>query len=69
MSISHRTNVLGPYGKPMPGRLPTWEEIKDARYLFIPNEVTMALLLPPKEEYVNIHETTMQMYEVHLPEL
>lgn len=35
MSISH------------PYRYPTWEEIKAARYDLIPDDVTMAMLLPP----------------------
>jgi hypothetical protein len=35
MSISHKN------------RYPSWEEIKEARYRFIPDEVTMAMLLPP----------------------
>ncbi|MED4904101.1 hypothetical protein [Parageobacillus thermoglucosidasius] len=52
MSISH------------PTRNPTWEEIRDARYEFIPNEVTMAMILPPKEEYVNIHEYCFHLHEI-----
>lgn len=47
-----------------PSRLPTWEEARDARYALIPDEVTMALLLPPKADYVNAHEFCLQMYEV-----
>jgi hypothetical protein len=45
-------------------RLPTWEEVREARYQFVPNEVTMAMMLPPKEHYVNIHEFCFQLYEV-----
>jgi hypothetical protein len=52
MSISH------------PTRLPTWEEVRDARYELIPDEVTMALLLPPRDEYVNVHEFCLQLYQV-----
>ena len=65
ISISHRTRTLSPTtGKPMPGRLVTWDELKEARYRFTPNKVTMALILPPKEEYVNIHPTTMHLWEI-----
>jgi hypothetical protein len=64
LSISHRTNLLGPHGRPLPGRLPTWDEVIDARYLFTPDSVTMAMLLPPKEEYVNIHPTTFHLWQI-----
>lgn len=47
-----------------PNRLPTWEEVRDARYAFVPNEVTMAMLLPPKEEYINLHAYCLHLYEV-----
>jgi hypothetical protein len=47
-----------------PDRLPSWEEIRDARYALIPDEVTMAALLPPRAEYVNVHEFCMQLYQV-----
>ena len=60
LSISHRTSQT----RPRPGRYPTWDEIADARYRFVPNEVTMAMLLPPREEYVNLHETTFHLHEV-----
>lgn len=60
LSISHRTNDH----PPVPGRYPTWDEIKEARYLFAPAEVTMAMLLPPESEFVNVHETTFHLWEV-----
>jgi hypothetical protein len=45
-------------------RLPSWEEARDARYALVPDEATMALLLPPRADYVNVHEFCLQMYEV-----
>ena len=45
-------------------RLPVWSEIKEARYEFVPDKVTMAMILPPKAEYVNLHPTTMHLYEI-----
>jgi hypothetical protein len=45
-------------------RLPSWEEVRDARYALVPDEATMALLLPPRSEYVNVHEYTLQLYEI-----
>ena len=45
-------------------RLPTWDELKDARYRFCPRTVTMAMILPPPSEYVNVHQTTFHLYEL-----
>jgi hypothetical protein len=47
-----------------PDRLPTWEEVRDARYALLPDEAVMALLLPPRGEYVNVHEFCLQLYEI-----
>lgn len=47
-----------------PERYPTWEEIKEARYDLLPNECTVGILLPPKEEYVNIHPNCFHLHEV-----
>jgi hypothetical protein len=47
-----------------PDKLPTWEEVRDARYALVPDEATMALLLPPSAEYVNVHEFCLQLYEI-----
>ena len=60
MSISHRIDTRQ---GPKPGRNPTWEEIRDARYRFVPDEVTMAMFLPPRAEYVNIHDTTFHLWQ------
>jgi hypothetical protein len=45
-------------------RLPSWEEVRDARYALIPDEVLMAMLLPPKADYVNVHPFCFQLYQV-----
>jgi hypothetical protein len=47
-----------------PDKLPTWEEVRDARYALVPDEATMALLLPPQSEYVNVHAFCLQLYEI-----
>lgn len=60
LSISHRLSD----GSRLPGRLPTWDELKDARYRFAPLDVTMVMHLPPQEEYVNVHETTFHLWEL-----
>lgn len=50
-----------------PTRYPSWDEIKEARYRFVPNEVTMAMLLPPREEYINIHSNCFHLHELREP--
>jgi hypothetical protein len=60
LSISHRTNTR----PAKPGRYPTWDEIREARERFTPDEVTMAILLPPRAEWVNEHPTTFHLWEV-----
>ncbi len=64
LSISHRKNVSGVDGNPIPGRIPTWDEIKDARYRFVPDDVNMAMMLPPKRMYLNYHPTTMHLWQI-----
>jgi hypothetical protein len=50
-------------------RYPTWDELAKARYELIPDDVTMAMLLPPQAEYVNLHATTLHLWEVKAPRL
>jgi hypothetical protein len=45
-------------------RYPTWDEIHDARYALIPDNVTMAMILPPKAEYVNLHPNCFHLHEI-----
>jgi hypothetical protein len=47
-----------------PDRYPTWDEIADARYGLIPDDVTMAMLLPPRGEYVNEHPHCFHLWQV-----
>lgn len=52
MSISH------------PHRYPKWNEIKQAREELLPKNKTFAMLLPPEEEYVNIHSNCFHLWQV-----
>ena len=52
LSIAHRR------------RYPTWDEIADARYEFVPNDVMMAMLLPPMEQYVNLNEHVFHLWQI-----
>ena len=45
-------------------RNPSWEEIKAARYALCPDQARMAMLLPPQNEYVNMHEHCFHLWEV-----
>jgi hypothetical protein len=47
-----------------PDRLPSWEDVRDARYALIPDEAVMVMMLPPRGEYVNVHEFCLQLYEI-----
>jgi hypothetical protein len=47
-----------------PHRYPTWDEIREARYRFIPNDVTVAMFLPPEDEYVNLHNYCFHLHQV-----
>lgn len=59
MSISHRTN----HQRPRTGRYPRWGEISQARYRFVPAEVTMCMILPPPEEFVNVMTSCFHLWE------
>lgn len=61
LSISH---VFPGERRDPPGRYPTWDEIADARYAFLPEDVTMAMLLPPLDEYVALHPTTFHLHQI-----
>lgn len=45
-------------------RYPVWDEIRDARYALLPDNVTMAMLLPPKSQYVNLHPNCFHLHEI-----
>lgn len=47
-----------------PSRYPTWDELADARYKFIPDRVTMAMIAPPRKEFVNLHNTCLHLWEI-----
>ncbi len=47
-----------------PYRNPTWEEIRQARYDLCPGDITMAMVLPPTSEYINIHRFCFHLYQI-----
>lgn len=44
-------------------RYPTWDEIRDARYALLPDNTMIAMFLPPKGEYVNVHPNCFHLWE------
>jgi hypothetical protein len=50
-----------------PNRYPTWDEIKTARYELLPHDITVAMLLPPPDEYINIHPNCFHLWEIEDP--
>lgn len=47
-----------------PDRYPTWDEQRDARYELLPDDMTFASYLPPKSEYVALHDNCFHWWEV-----
>lgn len=45
-------------------RYPGWNEIKDARYSLLPLGLTFAQILPPPQEFVNIHPNCFHLWEI-----
>lgn len=45
-------------------RYPTWDEIAHARYSLIPDDVVMAMVLPSREDYINVHNYCFQLHEI-----
>lgn len=45
-------------------RYPTWDEIAKARYELLPDGITMAMILPSAEQYVNLHSFCFQLRQV-----
>ena len=56
MSISH------------PSRYPSWDEIRDARYKYLPENIFIIMVLPPKGNYVNVHPYCFHLWETRDPE-
>jgi len=62
--IVTRDNGLWHLSISTPDASPSYNEIKEARYRFLPNEVTMAQIFPPKEEFVNLHPYCHHLWEI-----
>jgi hypothetical protein len=47
-----------------PHRYPTWDEVADVRYALVPDDVTVAMLLPPRADYLNVHPHTFHLWQI-----
>ncbi|MDS6237441.1 DUF1827 family protein, partial [Clostridioides difficile] len=45
-------------------RFPNWNEIKYVRYKLMKPNKTIVQILPPKEEYINLHENCFHLWEI-----
>jgi len=45
-------------------RYTNWNEIKAARYELVPHDVTMAMILPPPTQYVNLDSNCFHLHEI-----
>lgn len=52
MSISH------------PERYPTWDEVANARYKLLPDNMEFGMMLPPPGAYINIHNFCFHLHEM-----
>ena len=50
-----------------PTRIPTWEELRSARYRLLPDDLTMGVLLPPSAQYVNLHPFCLHLWQIGQP--
>ena len=46
-----------------PGRYPTWDELASARDRFGTPSQRFVMHFPPHDEYVNVHQTTLHLWE------
>ena len=45
-------------------RYPTWDELASAKDEFIGPDARAIMMFPPRAEYVNVHATTLHIWEV-----
>ena len=60
LSIAHSR----PLGDRHRRRYCNWDEIAEARYSLLPDDITVAMLLPPRGQYVAVHPTVFHLHEI-----
>jgi hypothetical protein len=68
LSISCRSTKLKNVGGGALGkRIPTFEEVKEARYKFLPFDINVAMMFPPKEHWITLpNSVVLHLWEVPL---
>lgn len=68
ISLSHNSGLRQAHAElgdiNIPKRLPTWDELLEARKKFTPPDVNMAIMMPPPDKYVNIHGTCLHLLQI-----
>lgn len=47
-----------------PLRYPKYDEIKYCRHHLMPKDKTIAMLFPPEEEFINVHQKCFHLWEI-----
>lgn len=47
-----------------PNRLPNYNELKEARYKFLPDNIYAAQIFPPKSEFINLHPNCLHLWQI-----
>jgi len=50
-------------------RYPTWDEIAEARYRLMPDDMDVVMHLPPSAEYVNVNPNVFHLHELRTSRL
>ena len=46
--------------------LPSYKEMKKARYKLLPDKIYMAEIFPPQNEFVNLHQFTRHLFQIDI---
>lgn len=46
--------------------LPSYKELKFARYRYCPDEIYMAEIFPPQKEFVNLHPYVRHLWQIDI---
>lgn len=42
-----------------------YQQLKDIRYKFLPNDIQVAQIFPSREEFVNVHQNCWHLWEIN----
>jgi len=66
VTVSHHQDLVNPFTKaPFPGRLPTIDELREVRRLFVPDDLGMIVHLPSERNWSKdpLATSTIQMHQ------